>query len=102
MLAGKGCLDYLESICTADVKALKENASVLTVFTAENGGILDDLIITKITDDHLFVVSNAGRKEHDQQHMLNSLVTSITSQWNANKLTNFSRIRTGKAIPGTA
>lgn len=77
---GNGCIDYLESICTADVKGLNENGSVLTVFTAENGGILDDLIITKITNDHLFVVSNAGRKEHDQQHMLKTLVCFIRLQ----------------------
>lgn len=67
-------MDYLESICTADVKNLKENGSVLTVFTSESGGILDDLIITKINTDHLFVVSNAGRKEHDIKHMLEALV----------------------------
>lgn len=74
LLVGKGCMEYMESICTADVIGLKDNGSVLTVFTSDSGGILDDLIITKITDDHLYVVSNAGRKEHDQRHMLRALV----------------------------
>lgn len=34
---------------------------------------MDDLIITKILNDHLYIVSNAARKEHDQKHMLNAL-----------------------------
>lgn len=72
-IRGEGCLDYLETIVTANLRALKVNSSVLTVFTNEAGGILDDLIITKIEDDHLFVVSNAGRKDHDQAHMLRGL-----------------------------
>lgn len=73
-------MDYLESICTADVNALKESGSVLTVFTANDGCILDDLIVTKITNDHLFVVSNAGRKEHDKQHMLQTLVINFSRE----------------------
>lgn len=83
-LTGKECIQYLESICTADVQSLNENGSVLTVFTNDQGGILDDLIITKITDDHLYVVSNAGRKEHDQQLMMKALVSLddiINSFW---------------------
>lgn len=47
---------------------------MLTVFTNERGGILDDLIVTKILQDHLYVVSNAARKDHDQKHLLGALV----------------------------
>lgn len=72
-LTGKGCVNYLESVCTADLKNLTENAAILTVFTNEKGGILDDLIITKITDEHFFIVSNAARKDHDQKHLLKAL-----------------------------
>lgn len=71
---GKDCIHYLESVCTADIVNLSKNAAVLTVFTNERGGILDDLIITKILDDHFYVVSNAARKEHDQKHLLKALV----------------------------
>ncbi|XP_023013552.2 aminomethyltransferase, mitochondrial [Leptinotarsa decemlineata] len=69
-IRGTKCIDYFESICTADIQGLKNNSASLTVFTNENGGILDDLIVSKISDDHLFVVSNAARKEDDQRHML--------------------------------
>lgn len=73
-LKGKDCVEYLESVCTADIRGLGDNVAVLTVFTDARGGILDDLIITKIAEDSLYVVSNAARKHHDQQHLLNALV----------------------------
>lgn len=68
-------MEYFESICTADVCGLQNNAASLTVFTNEQGGILDDLIVTKIDNQHLYVVSNAARKDHDIQHMKNALVS---------------------------
>ncbi|KAJ8957893.1 hypothetical protein NQ318_001889 [Aromia moschata] len=72
-IRGEGCIPYFESLCTADVGGLKDNAASLTVFTNESGGILDDLIVTKVSEDHLYVVSNAARKEHDKNHLLQAL-----------------------------
>lgn len=72
-IRGKNCVDFLESVCTADIQGLKENSGVLTVFTNENGGILDDLIVTKINDEFLYVVSNAAMKQQDQKIMLAGL-----------------------------
>lgn len=65
----------MESMCTADLQNLEKNSSTLTVFTNKNGGILDDLIVTKIDEDHLYVVSNAARKEHDRKLFLLTLVS---------------------------
>lgn len=69
-ITGKSCVRFMESLCTADIKGLQHGKAALTVFTNEKGGILDDLIVTKIDDNHLYVVSNAGRKEHDMGHIL--------------------------------
>lgn len=57
--------EFLESLTTSDLKNLGKGAASLTVFTDNNGGILDDLIITKDEDDRFFVVSNAGRRDED-------------------------------------
>lgn len=68
---GKDGVEFLESICTADLKGLPDNASVLTAFTDPiTGGILDDLIVTKTTLGYLHVVSNASRRSEDQRLML--------------------------------
>lgn len=37
----------------------------------EKGGINDDCIITKVAEDHYYVVLNAGCKHADMEHMLN-------------------------------
>ena len=43
-----------------DIAGLKENHGTLSVFTNDNGGIIDDLIINKTQEGYLYVVSNAG------------------------------------------
>lgn len=62
---GKDAIECFESICTADIKGLAPNSGSLTVFTNENGGIFDDLIVTKVSDDLLYVVSNAACSAQD-------------------------------------
>lgn len=57
---------------------LKENQGTLTVFTNENGGILDDLIVNNASGGYLYVVSNAGCADKDLAHM-KVLFTSFTS-----------------------
>ena len=53
----------------ADVQGLRHNSGTLTLFTNENGGIQDDLIVTN-AEDHLYVVSNAGCREKDMKLMI--------------------------------
>lgn len=64
---GKDSGKFLESLTTADIVGLKIGAASLTVFTNDQGGIVDDLIITKDAEDRYFVVSNAGRRNEDIQ-----------------------------------
>uniref|UniRef100_A0A1Y1MQD4 Aminomethyltransferase, mitochondrial n=1 Tax=Photinus pyralis TaxID=7054 RepID=A0A1Y1MQD4_PHOPY len=71
-VTGKQCVNFFEELCTADIAGLKEGAATLTVFTNERGGILDDLIVTKVNDHHLYIVSNANRKEQDQKLIMNA------------------------------
>ncbi|NNH30823.1 glycine cleavage system aminomethyltransferase GcvT [Rhizobium sp. SEMIA 4085] len=58
----------LESLVPVDILGLAEGRQRYGFFTDENGGILDDLMITHL-DDHLFVVVNAACKEADGAHM---------------------------------
>ncbi|ERL90266.1 hypothetical protein D910_07618 [Dendroctonus ponderosae] len=73
-IRGPNCVEFFESLCTADIRGLADNSVSLTVFTNDNGGILDDLIVTKVNEEFLFVVSNAAMKQQDQQIMINGLV----------------------------
>ncbi|CAG2056343.1 unnamed protein product, partial [Timema podura] len=70
-IRGKDRLEFLESLCTADLQNLEDNKSVLTVFTDSiTGGILDDLVVTKTALGYLHVVSNASRRYQDQLLMI--------------------------------
>ncbi|MBB3560489.1 aminomethyltransferase [Rhizobium sp. BK512] len=58
----------LESLVPVDILGLAEGRQRYGFFTDENGGILDDLMITHL-DDHLFVVVNAACKDEDVAHL---------------------------------
>ncbi|TMW53677.1 hypothetical protein DOY81_001222 [Sarcophaga bullata] len=66
---GKDAVACIESICTADIQGAVNGTGSLTVFTNEKGCILDDLIVTKVNDDLLYVVSNAAMKQQDMAIM---------------------------------
>ncbi|WP_040677781.1 glycine cleavage system aminomethyltransferase GcvT [Rhizobium mesoamericanum] len=58
----------LECLVPVDILGLGEGRQRYGFFTDENGGILDDLMITHL-DDHLFVVVNAACKDADLAHL---------------------------------
>ncbi|XP_013186247.2 aminomethyltransferase, mitochondrial [Amyelois transitella] len=66
---GKDCIAWFESICPVDLKGMPDGSSSLTVFLNAKGGIIDDLIVTKVNNETLYIVSNAGRLEVDKEHM---------------------------------
>ncbi|XP_394029.5 aminomethyltransferase, mitochondrial [Apis mellifera] len=69
-VSGRDATQFLESLTTSDLKNLGNGCAVLAVFTDENGGILDDLIVTKDGEDRYFLVSNAGRRKEDSRLLL--------------------------------
>ncbi len=56
----------MERLVPADVLSLKPRQQRYSQFLSEDGGTLDDLMITRhARDGTLYVVVNAGRKDHD-------------------------------------
>ncbi len=54
---------------------MKNGRSALSLFTHDvTGGIIDDFIVTKISDEELFVVSNASRRAVDKRLISQKLV----------------------------
>lgn len=58
----------LETLVPVDVAGLAPGRQRYAVFTNDEGGILDDLMITN-RGDHLFLVVNAACKEQDFAHL---------------------------------
>jgi aminomethyltransferase len=65
---GHNVATALETLVPADIVGLKPGQQRYSQFTNDQGGILDDLMITS-TGDHLFVVCNASCKDADLAHM---------------------------------
>lgn len=59
----------LEALVPGDVQALGIGRTRYSVFTGTNGGILDDLMISKLSPTKLFLVINAACKHADFKHM---------------------------------
>ncbi|KAL0476472.1 glycine cleavage system T protein [Acrasis kona] len=70
---GKDGADFIESIVPGNIKDLKPNHARLTQFTNEHGGIMDDTMVTRKSDDLLYVVVNAGCCDQDVAHIKSSL-----------------------------
>ena len=68
-IVGKDALAFLERLTVADLKNLAPGKATLSLIMNEKGGINDDCIITKVTDEHFFMVINAGCKDNDLAYM---------------------------------
>lgn len=65
-LKGPDSIKLLEKVTPTDFKILGQWKNQLSVLLNEEGGIVDDTIITKLeNDDSFYVVTNAGTREKD-------------------------------------
>ena len=69
IINGASATTELEKIIPVDLQALAINKQTYGVLINEQGGIIDDLIITRWADDEFFLVINAGCKEGDIAHL---------------------------------
>jgi aminomethyltransferase len=67
-LRGPKAVSAFEKLVPLDVQGLRPQQQHLNVFTNEQGGIIDDLMVANYVD-HLYVVVNAACKKNDIAHM---------------------------------
>ncbi|KAF0973378.1 hypothetical protein FDP41_008585 [Naegleria fowleri] len=91
-VTGADAQEFLEKVTPANIIQLKVGQARLTQFTNENGGILDDLMITKKGESDgnfdFYVVINAACVDSDMAHL-------------QNQLKNLKCDRTGKSFSGS-
>jgi aminomethyltransferase len=76
-LTGAHAALALEALVPVDIAGLAPNRQRYALFTNEQGGILDDLMVAN-GGDHLFLVVNAACKREDFQHLQNRLAGRCT------------------------
>lgn len=86
---GKDAVRFVESVTTLDVAGLPMGKGSLSLITNDDGGIIDDTMITKTSDkdgDHIYQVINAGCAPKDIAHFEKKLGefsgdVKMTIQW---------------------
>jgi aminomethyltransferase len=75
---GEGVIAALEAMLPADIAGLALNRARYSLLLDENGGILDDLMLTQQAEDRIYMVVNGATKYDDIGHILESLPDDIT------------------------
>jgi aminomethyltransferase len=68
-LVGEGADEALETLVPMDIVGLPAHKQRYALFTRPDGGVLDDLMVTRREED-LFLVVNASCHEADLQHLV--------------------------------
>ncbi|MCU1730910.1 MULTISPECIES: glycine cleavage system aminomethyltransferase GcvT [unclassified Pseudomonas] len=68
-LLGANAAKALESLVPVDIIDLPVGMQRYAMFTNEQGGILDDLMVANLGNDELFLVVNAACKDQDLAHL---------------------------------
>ena len=76
-LIGEGAADALERITPGNLSALAAGKIRYTLLLAQDGGILDDLMVTN-TGHHLYLVVNGATKHDDIAYLREQLPDSLT------------------------
>lgn len=72
MVSGNAAAAELERLTPSDITGLKNGAQKYTVLTNSDGGIIDDIIITRI-DTGLMIIVNAACKDKDFTYLKSHL-----------------------------
>ncbi len=77
-ISGRNVAVHLERLVVGDLQALRSNCTRYTLITNDKGGVLDDLMATRLENDLFFLVLNAARREHDIEHLKKNLPSECT------------------------
>lgn len=78
IMEGPDLAAFLEKITPSAFQSKPFGRAQYTVLTNEEGGIVDDLIITRLEEEKFFIVVNAGCKEKDIAWIKNHMPKGIT------------------------
>ncbi|TDL26486.1 glycine cleavage system T protein [Rickenella mellea] len=65
IITGPSSTALLTHLTPSSLSSLAPFTSTLSVLLNEKGGIIDDMVITKHTEEKYYIVTNAGRRERD-------------------------------------
>lgn len=72
IIRGTARVAFLETLVVGDIMGMADNTSVLSLMCNEQGGVIDDTIVT-VKPDHIFMVVNGACKSKDFAHVHHQL-----------------------------
>jgi len=70
IITGKDSEHFLNHAITNDVSILKPNSALYSVMCNENGGIVDDFVVSRIEEEKFLLVPNATNREKDYNWLI--------------------------------
>ncbi|MEM3579966.1 MAG: glycine cleavage system aminomethyltransferase GcvT [Candidatus Bathyarchaeia archaeon] len=65
IITGKDAASFLNYVITNDVTVLTPNSALYSVMCNENGGIIDDFVVSRLEEEKFLLVPNATNREKD-------------------------------------
>src|SRR5471030_2816664 len=78
IVSGDNAAGFFSRITPSSFRKTPHGRAKYTVLTNDKGGIIDDLIITRMNETKFFVVFNAGRKDVDIAWMKKNLPPEVS------------------------
>ena len=69
---GKDAFNFVQNLITNDISVLENNQILYSLMCYGDGGIVDDLLVYKFSNDYFYLVINAGNIDGDYQWMLDN------------------------------
>ena len=78
ILEGEGVVAFLEKLTPSTFSTLKDNVAKYSVLMNDEGGMVDDLIVTRLGETKFFAVVNGACKDKDIAWMESHLPDNVT------------------------
>jgi len=75
---GPGALAWLNGMATNDVSRLRPGRAQYSLLCAEDGGVLDDILVYQLADESYLVVVNASNADADREWLEEHRVAGVT------------------------
>lgn len=69
---GPNAFDFVQNLVTNDISVLADNQVLYALMCYPNGGVVDDLLVYKFSNEYFYLVINASNVEKDYSWMLDN------------------------------
>jgi aminomethyltransferase len=76
IIRGEGRVSFAERLLTANIGKLRHNRATYTLMTNEDGGIIDDCVISN-HGDSLYLVTNGGTEDKVRDHIAANMRSNV-------------------------